>query len=86
MMGLYETLEIDRNASDEEIKKAYRKKALQFHPDKNTDNKAEAEAKFKEITNAYNILSDQQKRRHYNDFGTVDDNDMGGMGGMDGMY
>ena len=84
-MGLYETLEIDRNASDEEIKKAYRKKALQFHPDKNTDNKAEAEAKFKEITNAYNILSDQQKRRHYNDFGTVDDNDMGGMGGMGGV-
>ncbi len=55
----YEVLEVNKNASAEEIKKAYRKKALQFHPDKNPGN-AEAEEKFKEVQKAYEII--QQER------------------------
>ncbi|HID39301.1 MAG TPA: molecular chaperone DnaJ, partial [Calditrichaeota bacterium] len=64
----YEILGVDRNASAEEIKKAYRKLAVQYHPDKNPDNK-EAEAKFKEIAEAYAVLSDPQKRQQYDRFG-----------------
>ena len=58
----YDVLEVDRNASDSEIKKAYRKKALAFHPDKNPDDK-EAEEKFKLAAEAYQVLSDKEKRR-----------------------
>ncbi len=64
----YEVLNIDRNASTEEIKKAYRKLALQFHPDRNPGNK-EAEEKFKEATEAYEVLRDAEKRALYDQYG-----------------
>jgi len=63
----YEVLGVDRKASKEDIKKAYKKKALQFHPDKNES--ADAEEKFKEIAEAYEVLSDDNKRRNYDLFG-----------------
>ncbi|MCW3788453.1 molecular chaperone DnaJ [Plebeiibacterium sediminum] len=64
----YEVLEVSKNATPEEIKKAYRKKAIQFHPDKNPGDKA-AEEKFKEAAEAYEVLSDQNKRSRYDQFG-----------------
>jgi molecular chaperone DnaJ len=64
----YEVLEVIKTASAEEIKKAYRKKAIQFHPDKNPGDK-EAEEKFKEAAEAYEVLSDDQKRAQYDRFG-----------------
>lgn len=67
----YETLGVERNASDEELKKAFRKLARQYHPDLHTaqDQKKKAEEKFKEINEAYEVLSDQEKRRRYDTFG-----------------
>ncbi|MBN2433308.1 MAG: molecular chaperone DnaJ [Acidobacteria bacterium] len=64
----YEVLEVNRSATPEEIKRAYRKKALQFHPDKNPDNHA-AEEKFKEAAEAYSILGNSEKRAQYDRFG-----------------
>jgi len=64
----YEILEVSKNASKEEIKKAYRKQAIKFHPDKNPDNK-EAEEKFKEAAEAYEVLSNDDKRNKYDQFG-----------------
>ena len=64
----YEILEVQRNASEDEIKKAYRKAAMKFHPDRNPGNK-EAEEKFKEAAEAYEVLSDETKRQRYNQYG-----------------
>jgi molecular chaperone DnaJ len=64
----YEVLEVAKNASADEIKKAYRKKAIQYHPDKNPDDKV-AEEKFKEAAEAYSVLSDENKRVRYDQFG-----------------
>ena len=68
----YEILGVSKNATDEELKKAYRKLAKKYHPDANPDNKQEAEAKFKEVNEAYEVLSDAQKRKMYDQFGTAD--------------
>lgn len=65
----YNILQVDRNAKDDELKKAYRKLAMKWHPDKNPDNKKEAEAKFKRISEAYEVLSDPQKRAVYDQYG-----------------
>ena len=78
----YEVLEVQKNASPEEIKKAYRKKALQFHPDKNPGDK-QAEESFKEAAEAYEVLSDQQKRSKYDQFGHAAFEN-GGAGGFHG--
>jgi len=77
----YEVLGVDRNATQPEIKKAYRKKAIQFHPDKNPGND-EAEEKFKEAAEAYEILSHEDKRQRYDQFGHA--GMRGGNGGFGG--
>ncbi len=64
----YEILEISHTATSDEVKKAYRKKAMQFHPDKNPGNK-EAEEKFKEAAEAYSVLIDPEKRPLYDRYG-----------------
>ena len=63
----YEVLGVKDDSSDEEIRKAYRKLALRWHPDKNSGNIKEAEEKFKSISEAYTVLSDAQKKREYDD-------------------
>src|SRR2546430_7759265 len=68
MATLYDTLGVKKNASDDEIKKAYRKLAAKYHPDKNPGD-ASAEEKFKEVQNAYDTLSDAEKRKQYDAFG-----------------
>jgi DnaJ family protein B protein 4 len=65
----YTVLKVGRTASDDELKKAYRKLAMKWHPDKNPNNKKEADAKFKQIAEAYEVLSDPQKRAIYNQAG-----------------
>jgi molecular chaperone DnaJ len=78
----YEVLGVPKNASDDEIKKAYRKLAMKYHPDRNQDNQQSAEAKFKEAKEAYEILSDAQKKAAYDQYGHagVDPNMRGGPG------
>ena len=78
----YDVLGISRNASDQEIKSAYRKLALQHHPDRNPGNK-EAEEKFKEAAEAYSVLSDPQKRVNYDRFGHAGVGAGAGFGGFD---
>jgi len=78
----YEILGVSKNATAEEIKKAYRQKAIQFHPDKNPGNK-EAEEKFKEAAEAYEILSNPEKRQRYDQFGHAGMNGNAGFGGHD---
>nr|GMC90104.1 DnaJ homolog subfamily B member 13-like [Ipomoea batatas] len=65
----YKILQVDRTAKDDDLKKAYRKLAMKWHPDKNPNNKREAEAKFKQISEAYDVLSDPQKRAVYDQYG-----------------
>jgi len=77
----YETLSVAKNASEDEIKKAYRKLAMKYHPDRNPDSK-QAEDKFKEAKEAYEMLSDPQKREAYDRFGHAGvDPNVGGAGG-----
>lgn len=77
----YEVLGVDKNASEDQIKKAYRKIAIKYHPDRNPDD-PEAEEKFKEAAEAYSILNDAQKRQQYDQFGF--DGPGGGFGGFSG--
>ena len=74
----YEVLGVSKTATDDEIKKAYRKIAIKYHPDRNPGNK-EAEEKFKEAAEAYDVLHDQQKRQQYDQFGF--NGPQGGFGG-----
>jgi molecular chaperone DnaJ len=99
--SLYDVLGVDKKASAEEIKKAYKRLAMKHHPDKHTEDKEKNEDIFKKISEAYTVLSDADKRKHYDTFGTYDDsmgsgaafnmNDIfsdlfgGGGGGMGGM-
>jgi len=76
----YSVLGIEKTASDGEIKKAYRKLAIKYHPDKNRDNVEGAEEKFKEIGEAYAVLSDPDKKAHYDRFGKDAVNGSGGGG------
>ncbi|KAM9200387.1 dnaJ homolog subfamily B member 6 isoform 4-T5 [Mergus octosetaceus] len=69
MVDYYEVLGVQKHASPEDIKKAYRKLALKWHPDKNPDNKEEAERQFKQVAEAYEVLSDAKKRDIYDRYG-----------------
>lgn len=80
----YEVLGVEKNASADDIKKAYRKKAIQYHPDKNPGDKA-AEEKFKEAAEAYEVLSNPEKRQRYDQFGHAGLGGNGGFGGGGGF-
>ena len=84
MQDFYATLGVSRDASPEEVKKAYRKKALEFHPDRNPDNPKAAES-FKKVSEAYEVLSDENKRRIYDQYGE-DGLKGAGMGGPGGGF
>jgi molecular chaperone DnaJ len=80
----YEVLGVSKNASAEEIKKAYRKKAIQYHPDKNPGDK-QSEEKFKEAAEAYEVLSNPEKKQRYDQFGHAGLGNMGGFSGSRSM-
>lgn len=75
----YETLGIPKTASSDEIKKAYKKMAMKYHPDRNKGSK-DAEEKFKSVNEAYQVLSDEKKKKNYDQFGSAE----GGFGGFQG--
>src|ERR1700722_14883463 len=85
MSDYYEVLGLARNAGQDEIKKAYRKSALKYHPDRNPGDK-EAEKKFKEISEAYEVLSDEKKRQIYDQYGADALRGAAGAGGSHGGY
>ncbi|KAK9496324.1 hypothetical protein O3M35_013350 [Rhynocoris fuscipes] len=78
MVDYYKILEVNKGASNSDIKKAYRRLALKWHPDKNPDNADEANKRFKEISEAYEVLSDDKKRRIYDQYGVEGLNGFGG--------
>ena len=82
MSDYYEALGLPRNASDADIKKAYRKLAVKWHPDKNPDQKELAEENFKKVSEAYEVLSNKEKRATYDQFGRegLSSSGMGGGG------
>ena len=80
----YEVLGVDKGADENKLKKAYRKLAMKYHPDRNPDDK-EAEEKFKEAAEAYDVLNDPQKRAQYDRFGHAGMGQQGGFGGAGGM-
>ncbi len=79
----YDILGVDRDASKDEIKKAYRKKAKKYHPDKNPDNTEEAREKFRKISEAYEVLADDEKRKRYDQYGKRGVEQQFGQGGFD---
>ena len=85
----YKTLEVNKDATDQQIKSNYKRLAMKWHPDKNPDNREEATQKFNEISEAYNVLKDPTKRKTYDNFGEagLDENGsgMGGFGGFGGF-
>ena len=80
----YEVLGVEKTATADQIKKAYRKLAIQYHPDKNPGDK-EAEEKFKEAAEAYSVLSDENKRARYDQFGHAGMSGAAGGGGFEGF-
>ena len=81
----YEILEVQKNASADEIKKAYRKMAIKYHPDKNPGDKV-SEEKFKEAAEAYEVLSSPEKKQRYDQFGHAGVGGSGGFGGGRGGF
>ncbi|CAO2622648.1 DnaJ homolog subfamily B member 6 [Lemmus lemmus] len=86
MVDYYEVLGVQRHASPEDIKKAYRKQALKWHPDKNPENKEEAERKFKQVAEAYEVLSGAKKRDIYDKYGKEGLNGGGGGSHFDSPF
>eukprot|EP00670_Eutreptiella_braarudii_P022664 CAMPEP_0174365336 /NCGR_PEP_ID=MMETSP0811_2-20130205/76862_1 /TAXON_ID=73025 ORGANISM="Eutreptiella gymnastica-like, Strain CCMP1594" /NCGR_SAMPLE_ID=MMETSP0811_2 /ASSEMBLY_ACC=CAM_ASM_000667 /LENGTH=83 /DNA_ID=CAMNT_0015505899 /DNA_START=50 /DNA_END=297 /DNA_ORIENTATION=- len=74
----YKVLGVSKDASENDISRAYKKLALKYHPDKNPDNREKAEENFKKVSEAYDVLSDAKKRKSYDQFGKK------GLQGMDG--